>query len=214
MSERRTIQISSRKNPKQARSTELVAAILTAAVQVLEQEGAARFTAARVAEKAGVSIGSLYQYFPNKAAILFQLQCDEWRQTAEMLESILEDARRPPLERLRILVHEFIRSECAEAVMRVALNDAAPLYRDAPEAREGRASGDLVFRAFMREILPKASEENCILAGELIMTTLYSVGKRFSEHPRIPAEIESYADAMADMFCAYVKAHTDHSGIK
>jgi hypothetical protein len=55
--------ISSRKRPKQARSNELVdAAILQAAVQVLAEEGAQRFTTARVAERAGVSIGSLYQH--------------------------------------------------------------------------------------------------------------------------------------------------------
>jgi AcrR family transcriptional regulator len=142
MTDRRRAQISSRKQPKQARSTELVAAILDAAVQVLAREGAQRFTTARVAEKAGVSVGSLYQYFPNKAAILFRLQSDEWRQTTDLLRGILEDVRRPPLERLRTLVHAFLRSECDEAAMRVALNDAAPLYRDAPEAMEARASGD------------------------------------------------------------------------
>jgi AcrR family transcriptional regulator len=106
--------LTSRKQPKQARSTDLVAAILEAAVQVLAKEGAQRFTAARVAEKAGVSVGSLYQYFPNKAAILFRLQSDEWRQTSELLRGILEDGTRPPLERLRKLVHAFIRSECEE----------------------------------------------------------------------------------------------------
>src|SRR5271155_3486387 len=141
MTDRQQARISSRKRPKQARSTELVATILEAATQVLAKEGAQRFTTARVAEKAGVSVGSLYQYFPNKAAILFRLQCDEWEQTSALLRGILEDVRRPPLERLRTLVHAFIRSECDEAGMRVALNDAAPLYRDAPEAREARVSG-------------------------------------------------------------------------
>src|SRR5271168_3997289 len=181
MADRRSASISSRKQPKQARSTELVAAILEAAVQVLAKEGAQRFTTARVAEKAGVSVGSLYQYFPNKAAILFRLQSDEWRQTTELLRVILEDVQRPPLERLRTLVHAFLRSECDEAAMRVALNDAAPLYRDAPEARQARASGDRKVQAFMREALPEASEAARALAGDLITTTLGQVGKRFSE---------------------------------
>src|SRR6202789_4381377 len=101
MADRRSASISSRKQPQQARSTDLVAAILDAAVQVLAREGAQRFTTARVAEKAGVSVGSLYQYFPNKAAILFRLQSDEWRRTAELLTDILQDLQRPPLERLR-----------------------------------------------------------------------------------------------------------------
>lgn len=204
MTDRRSARISSRKQPKQARSTELVTAILEAAVQVLAKEGAQRFTTARVAEKAGVSIGSLYQYFPNKAAILFRLQSDEWRQTADMLRGILEDDEKPPLERLRILVHAFVRSECDEAAMRVALNDAAPLYRDAPETQQAMASGERIVQDFMQQALPEASEATRALAGDLITTTLTEVGKQFSETPRSPAEIEAYADAMADMFCAYL----------
>jgi len=202
----RSASISSRKQPKQARSTELVAAILEAAVQVLAKEGAQRFTAARVAEKAGVSVGSLYQYFPNKAAILFRLQSDEWRQTSDLLRGILEENSRPPLPRLRRLVHAFIRSECEEAAIRGALDDAAPLYRDAPEAREAKASGKAIIQAFMREALPHASHGTRALAADVIKTTLSAVGKQFSESPRSPAEIDAYADAIADMFCAYLAA--------
>jgi AcrR family transcriptional regulator len=205
MTDRKSARISSRKQPKQARSAELVAAILEAAVQVLAKEGAQRFTTARVAEKAGVSVGSLYQYFPNKAAILFRLQSDEWRQTTDLLRGILEDIQKLPLERLRTLVHAFIRSECDEAAMRVALNDAAPLYRDAPEAQEVRASGHRIFQVFMQEVLPEASEATRALAGDLITTTLSTVGKHFSGSPRTFAEIEAYAEAMADMFCAYLR---------
>ena len=60
MPPRRRAQISTRKQPQQARSSELVGAILEAAIRVLEKEGAQRFTTARVAEKAGVSVGSVY----------------------------------------------------------------------------------------------------------------------------------------------------------
>lgn len=205
MASRSTPEISSRKQPQQARSAELVAAILEAATQVLAQEGATRFTTARVAEKAGVSVGSVYQYFPNKAAILFRLQADEWRQTTELLQRILEDSGRPPLARLRALVHAFIRSECDEAAMRVALDDAAPLYRDAPEAREARASADRAMERFMAQALPKASKRSRAVATDLITTTLSTVGKDYSMSPRTPAEIAAFADAMADMFAAYLR---------
>ena len=204
MTQRKKAEISSRKHPQQARSTELVADILEAAAQVLAKEGAPRFTTARVAERAGVSVGSVYQYFPNKAAILFRLQADEWRQTAELLRAILEDARKTPLDRLRSLVHAFVRSECAEAEMRVALADAAPLYRDAPEAREAKAAGARAFQAFLREALPAAADMARDLAGDLVMTTLSKVGKHISETRRTPAEVEAYAGVLADMLCGYL----------
>ncbi len=201
---RQPTQITSRKKPKQARANDLVAAILEAAVQVLAAEGARRFTTTRVAERAGVSVGSIYQYFPNKASILFRLQSDEWRETSEMLRKTLADTRRPPLERLRRLVHAFVKSEYDEADVRVALNDAAPLYRDAPEAHAVRASGAETIATFMGEVLPKASEATRTAAGELIKSTLSAVGKEFSESPRTKAEIARWSDAMADMFCAYL----------
>jgi AcrR family transcriptional regulator len=146
----------------------------------------------------------VYQYFPNKAAILFRLQSDEWQQTTEMMSNILQDVGTPPLERLRLLVHAFIRSECEEAEMRVALDDAAPLYRDAPEAQAAKVKGERILQTFMQEALPEASKRVRVLAADLITTTLSAVGKEFSESPRTSAEIKRYADGMADMFCAYV----------
>ncbi|OCZ67411.1 TetR family transcriptional regulator [Achromobacter xylosoxidans] len=212
MTTRRSTRLSERKQPQQARSAELVAAILQAGAQVLAKEGATRFTTARVAEKAGVSIGSLYQYFPNKAAILYRLQTEEWQQTSDLLRRLLEDTRHAPPRRLRNLVHAFVRSECEEAVMRVALNDAAPLYRDAPEARATKEEGGRIVLAFLGEALPQASDATRALAGDLITHTLSAVGKQFSESPRTEAEIETYADALADMLCAYLDSLAGGAG--
>ncbi|WP_174942055.1 TetR family transcriptional regulator [Burkholderia lata] len=210
MTDRPNARIATRKQPQQARSTRLVEDVLQAAVQVLASEGAQRFTMARVAERAGVSVGSLYQYFPNKAAVLFRLQHDEWRQTAEMLRGMLEDVSQTPPERLRAAVHAFIRSECDEARMRIALDDTAPLYRDAPEAQEAKAAGNRIFQAFMREALPDAPAATRTLACDLITTTLTTAGKAFSESERSPDEIDAYSTAMADMFCAYLD-HLAHN---
>ena len=57
---------------------------------------------------------------------------------------------------------------------------------------------------FLDEALPKIAEDTRRLAGELIETTLTEVGERFSSRPRTDAEIERYADAMADMISAYL----------
>ncbi|RUM03856.1 TetR family transcriptional regulator [Rhizobium chutanense] len=198
--------ISTRKSPKQARSNDLVGAILLAAVRVLAEEGAQRFTTARVAERAGVSVGSLYQYFPNKASILFRLQSEEWQQTAGMLAEILSDRSKPPFERLRLLVHAFLHSECEEASVRIALSDAAPLYRDAPEAEAAKRSTEPVMEAFMREVLPAGPSPVRDVACELIMTTLRTVGQDFSATPRTEEEIAAFSAAMAQMFCAYLES--------
>ncbi|MCE1186225.1 MAG: TetR family transcriptional regulator [Rhodocyclales bacterium] len=204
MSTRPKPRITARKAPKQARSTELVASILEAAAQVLAQEGAARFTTARVAERAGVSVGSIYQYFPNKAAILFRLQVNEWHQTTALLIRLLEEPGLPPFTRLSNLVRAFIQSECAEAPMRIALDDAAPLYRDAPETREIRIQADQACARFMAEALPTASAATRQRATELITISLSAGGKAFSSQPRSAAEIDAFTQDMAAMFCAYL----------
>ena len=59
-----------RKLPRQARSKATVDAVITAAAQILIEHGYEGATTARVAERAGVSVGSLYQYFPNKEALI------------------------------------------------------------------------------------------------------------------------------------------------
>ena len=59
-----------RRTPRQTRAEETVAAIIEAAAQVLEATGLKAFTTNAVAERAGVSIGTLYQYFADKHAIL------------------------------------------------------------------------------------------------------------------------------------------------
>jgi AcrR family transcriptional regulator len=63
--------LSARKQPQQARSQATVDAIFDATIQVLLAEGLQRLTTIRVAERAGVSVGTLYQYFPQKQALLF-----------------------------------------------------------------------------------------------------------------------------------------------
>jgi AcrR family transcriptional regulator len=201
--------LSARKAPRQARSSQLVEDILTAAARVLAEQGAHRFTTARVAERAGVSVGSLYQYFPNKASILFRLQMDEWRQNVDRLCGILEDRSAPPFERLRHLVHAFIRSEREEAEMRVALADAAPFYREAPIEDDPRDRATAVFRNFMAEAAPVVDEDRREVAMETIKMTMSEMGRRISEEHALSAQSEVYADAVADMFCAYIKSLSD-----
>jgi AcrR family transcriptional regulator len=63
--------LKARKTPRQARSSATVAAIHEATFQVLLSDGIAKLTTTRVAERAGVSVGTMYQYFPHKQALLY-----------------------------------------------------------------------------------------------------------------------------------------------
>jgi AcrR family transcriptional regulator len=62
-----------RSEPQQERSRETVASVLDATLDLLEDEGYERVTTARIAEKAGISVGTLYHFFPNKYVIMQQL---------------------------------------------------------------------------------------------------------------------------------------------
>jgi AcrR family transcriptional regulator len=84
-----------RRNPRQARSRATWEAIVEAAAQILERDGAAAFNTNSVAERAGVSIGTLYQYFPDKQAIL----------TAAAKRELVEAA---PPSRQRALIEALI----------------------------------------------------------------------------------------------------------
>jgi AcrR family transcriptional regulator len=208
MAARRSPVISARKAPRQARSARLVEDTLEAAIRILARDGAQRFTTARVAEAAGVSVGSLYQYFPNKEAILFRLQTDEWRRTAALLDGILVDSSRTPLQRLRDTVLAFFRSEWDEAALRLALADAAPAYRAAPEMREHRRSGRRRTLKFVAELLPNVAPPRRKFVGEVIMSAMSALGKSVSEQSRSQGEVEARAVAVADMLCAYVERET------
>lgn len=196
--------IAPRKQPVQARSTQLVTAILAAAVRVLQREGAQRFTTIRVAEAAGVSVGSLYQYFPNKQAILYRLQLDEWEKTGETIDAILGDEKRPAALRLRALLHTFFQSECDEAPLRLALDAAGPSYHDAPGSRSRRRRSQRIVRTFIAAAAPKASSQQRRFAAQLLFVTMTSLGKRISElHPE-SAEIERWAQAVSEMLTMYL----------
>lgn len=65
--------LNARKKPRQARSMTTVDAIFQATIQVLLRQGIHRLTTTRVAERAGVSVGTMYQYFPHKRALLYAL---------------------------------------------------------------------------------------------------------------------------------------------
>ena len=88
-----------RKRPVQTRATVTVGAISEATIQILLKEGVNRLTTTRVAERAGVSVGTLYQYYPNKQSLLFAVLGAHLDHVASAVETACEQARHKPLPR-------------------------------------------------------------------------------------------------------------------
>jgi AcrR family transcriptional regulator len=80
-----------RKEPRQARAQATVSAILEATVQILDRAGLDAATMAHIAEVAGVSVGSIYQYFPHRDAILNALQDREFARALSLVQELLAD---------------------------------------------------------------------------------------------------------------------------
>jgi AcrR family transcriptional regulator len=113
---RRTALKNSRNQPQQPRSRATVSVILDAAIRVLDREGLEALTTSRVAEVAGVSVGTLYQYFAHRDAIIDALQDRELERAGQMLERVLKNP------------NNASDREVASAV----LSELLKLYRAAP----------------------------------------------------------------------------------
>ncbi len=108
-----------RRKPTRARAGATVETIFEATIQVLLAEGPGRLTTTRVTEYAGVSVGTLYQYFPNKHALLFAIverHFDELARGFEELAETLEaqGSRQPVAELAARLADSYVRVKVAE----------------------------------------------------------------------------------------------------
>jgi AcrR family transcriptional regulator len=127
MAQRRRKTANPRKAPEQDRSRATVEAIVEAAAHILVKYGYDAFTTNRVAERAGVSIGSLYQYFPNKDALLSELMRRHVAQIERGVEEMAELARTAPLaEVVRTGIQENVRSHLIDPELHRVLSEEVP----------------------------------------------------------------------------------------
>ena len=141
-----------RKRPLQARSRETYAAILEAAARILETKGLEAANTNAIAERAGVSVGSLYQYFPDKAAIFAELIRQAEAALGDTLEHLLRETTGQPLEeRLGELVRAGVAQQLARPQLARILDylEAASPADAALSAAEARILG--VIAGFLQE---------------------------------------------------------------
>jgi AcrR family transcriptional regulator len=111
-----------RKTPRQARSVVTVDAIFEATIQVLLAEGARGLTTSRVAERAGVSVGTMYQYFPHKQSLLYAVLQQHVRSVADAVEAAcLQQRGQPVASMAEELVKAYIDAKTANVEVSRAL---------------------------------------------------------------------------------------------
>jgi AcrR family transcriptional regulator len=164
------------------------------------------FTTTRVAEEADISVGSLYQYFPNKHALVVAIHRDAVNRGWEHVRSILDDADQPARQKVVDIAKWFFATESSEAVeLGAVFEDIEVFLRD----RTDEPLDDEVRTGFARFVAsasrrgPAASAQ---FNSQLLMTTLEAVGKAVAAQPLSAAQREQWAVATATMLC-------DHLGI-
>jgi len=117
-----SLPLNPRKSPRQSRSVATVHAIFEATLQVLRSDGPARLNTTRVARRAGVSVGTLYQYFPNKQALLFAALERHLAMLADAIEKACDENRSATVEAMAAaVVKAYLQTRMVQAEVTPAL---------------------------------------------------------------------------------------------
>ncbi|NJL99724.1 MAG: TetR/AcrR family transcriptional regulator [Synechococcaceae cyanobacterium SM2_3_2] len=166
-----------RKRPKQERSLATVQAILTAAAHILTESGYDYFTTNRVAEQAGVSIGSLYQYFPNKESLLFALaehHANEMVRLAQhYLDPLGEISNRSILEVLQQIIKAAVAAHAVNPKLHRVLHEQVPHSEVMRELDQAKMEN--VLRSFLAHRRDQLEPENLDLTVFIIERTIRSL---------------------------------------
>ena len=133
----RQVRTTPRKRPRQARSRATVDSVLEATARVLVKRGFDGLTTNLVADEAGVSIGSLYQYFPNKAALvgaLIEKHVDAMQSLA--LAELTRVAQLPMPEAIRSVIDAMIRAHAVSPELHRVLTEQVPRVGRMAKLRE------------------------------------------------------------------------------
>lgn len=130
-----------RKIPRQARSRASVDAILEGCARILERDGYESLTTNRIAETAGVGIGTLYEFFPNREGVVLALASQRLdRLAVEVQEGLAQAEVLQPSAALELLLRRIVRAVAADRALYRALLGEARFLRARPEMRGALAA--------------------------------------------------------------------------
>ena len=194
-----------RKSPVQARSTASVQAILDATIQVLLSIGRERLTTTRVAHRAGVSVGTLYQYFPNKSALLQAALTRHLDHVTAVIESTCAKQHHHPIQAMiSTLITAFFAAKMQNVKTSVALYQVSSSLDG---ARIIRSTGSRTHKA-LAAMLATAPETipDPALAATLLIGAMTGISRRVLESPAPEKHLPAIQQQMILMFTAYLNS--------
>jgi len=169
-----------RKTPKQRRSQETVDAIVEAATRICRDQGYDATNVNEVARVAGVSIGSLYQYFPSKEALVAEIGRRLGVKMLDVFQDGLADLAFLPLEdAVSGMVKRIIAAFAVDPALRRALADVPSAVRaiDVPDFDDMLTEALTAYFAFHRDTIRPTNHR---LAARLLQTAVEPVALRFA----------------------------------
>ena len=191
--------ISPKKLPRQRRAIATVDALIEAATYILSRDGLGGFTANKVAEKAGVNIASLYQYFPNKEALIFHLVQQTWTRQLERIAPILARPGTDHAKKLRDFLREFFLTEAAEVDLRRALRNASVDLRETDEFKSLLSEGANLMKNFIAEAVRGEAPEDLQFVVDFVVLLATSFAERTTDAGTSGAKLMQQADLLTAM---------------
>jgi AcrR family transcriptional regulator len=148
--------IKARKQPLQQRSRETVAVILEAAARVLEARGLEGYNTNAVAERGGISVGSVYQYFPNKDALTLALIA---RFEEELLEKVRDAFAAAEGKNLTASLNLIVRAQLEVHAERAGLNRILETEEDRLRSKSSDSSAARELKELVRALLERHRRE-------------------------------------------------------
>jgi len=199
-------QLEPRKSPVQARSSASVEAICEATIQVLLTVGKERLTTTKVAARAGVSVGTLYQYFPNKSSLLQAVLRKHMEEVTRAVEEVCAKQRGGELEQMAdVLVEAFLAAKLRHVEASKALYYVSDDVGGAEIVRQLGVRGIKAIAEMLESSGARFSEDVQVMAPT-VMAAMSGVSRRMLEASKLPETLASMRDGLQVMVRAYVNA--------